>query len=87
MIQLSLASEQTAPASESEESAARLTAREIEVLQLVAKGFSFAEIGGLLDVSTHTVRTHVRRMYRKLEVGSRNAAVYEAVTQGIIRME
>ncbi len=64
-----------------------LTARETEVLQLIAKGFSFSEIGDLLGISTHTVTTHVRKIYGKLEVRSRGAAVYEAVSLGIIEMD
>ncbi|MBW2293531.1 MAG: response regulator transcription factor [Deltaproteobacteria bacterium] len=64
-----------------------LSVREIEVLGFVAKGFSFPEIAELLGVSKHTVRTHVRRMYQKLEVSSKGAAVYEAVNLGIISMD
>jgi DNA-binding NarL/FixJ family response regulator len=66
---------------------AALSERETEVLNLVAKGFSFPEIADLLGVSKHTVRTHVRRTYQKLEVNSKSAAVYEAVHLGIISME
>lgn len=64
-----------------------LSKREIEVLGLVSKGFSFPEIADLLGVSKHTIRTHVRRMYQKLEVSSKGAAVYEAVNLGIISMD
>lgn len=63
-----------------------LSEREHEVLNLVAKGFSFPEIARLLGVSPHTVTTHVRHIYGKLEVGSRGEAVFEAVQQGIIRL-
>ena len=65
----------------------QLTAREHEVLSLIAKGFSFPEIAGLLKISAHTVTTHVRHIYRKLEVGSKNAAVYEAVQLGLLRLD
>ena len=61
-----------------------LSAREFEVLNLVAKGFTFREIADLLKVSPHTIRTHVRRIYGKLEVSSKSAAVYEAVHLGLI---
>lgn len=64
-----------------------LSPRETEVLQLIAKGFSFPEIAGLLGISAHTVTTHVRRIYEKLEVGNRGSAVYEAVSLGLIRMD
>jgi DNA-binding NarL/FixJ family response regulator len=63
-----------------------LTARELEVLQYITKGFSFGEIAGLLGISAHTVTAHVRSIYRKLEVSSRGAAVYEAVNLGLIKM-
>lgn len=61
-----------------------LTAREREVLGLLVKGFTFAEIGGLLTISAHTVTTHVKHIYEKLEVRSRSEAVYEAMQLGLI---
>jgi DNA-binding NarL/FixJ family response regulator len=64
-----------------------LTAREHEVLNLVAKGFKFPEIARTLSVSAHTVTTHVRHIYEKLEVGSRGEAVFEAVQQGLIKLQ
>jgi DNA-binding NarL/FixJ family response regulator len=67
--------------------APRLTAREHEILTLIAKGFSFPEIAELLAVSPHTVTTHVRHIYEKLEVSSRASAVYEAVQLGLIRLD
>ncbi len=63
-----------------------LTARETEVLRLVAKGFTYAEIARMLDLSVHTVTTHVKNTYRKLEVRSRGEAVFEAVQRGIVEM-
>jgi len=70
-----------------ERDAPSLTAREIEVLELIAKGFGYAEIARILGISAHTVTTHVRRIYGKLEVRSRGEAVYEAVNLGLIRLE
>lgn len=64
-----------------------LTGRETEILQLIAKGFSFPEIASLLSISAHTVTSHVRHIYEKLEVNSRGEAVYEAVQQGLIKMD
>ena len=61
-----------------------LSARETEVLELIAKGFSGPEIAKLLHVSPHTVASHVRAIYRKLEVRSTGEAVYEAVSRGIL---
>jgi DNA-binding NarL/FixJ family response regulator len=63
----------------------RLTARESEILRLIAKGFSFAEIAQLLQISPHTVTTYVKKIYQKLAVHSRGEAVYEASRMGLIR--
>lgn len=54
-----------------------LTPRELEVLTLIAKGFSYQEGADMLGVSTNTVRTYVKRIYQKLAVNSRSEAVYE----------
>jgi len=51
---------------------ARITAREREVLSLVARGYSNNDVGALLDISVLTVRTHRQRLMEKL--GLRNAA-------------
>lgn len=63
-----------------------LTERENDVLLLTMKGFTFDEIAGRLGLSPHTVRTHVRHIYRKLEVSSRGEAVFEAASLGLIRL-
>jgi DNA-binding NarL/FixJ family response regulator len=63
---------------------AGLSARESEVLSLIAKGFSFGEIARVLGVSPHTVTTHVKKIYQKLAVHSRGEAVYEAGKMGLI---
>ena len=69
-----------APAAES----SPLSQRETEILQLVAKGFAFDAVGGLLGISPHTVITHVKKIYRKLAVHSRGEAVYEARQMGLL---
>jgi DNA-binding CsgD family transcriptional regulator len=51
------------------------------------KGFSYAEIARLMGVSAHTVTTHVRNTYRKLEVHSRGEAVYEALQLGLVKLD
>ncbi len=61
-----------------------LTARETEVLQLIARGFSYDEIARLLEMSVNTVRSHIRSLYRKLEVSSRGEAVFEALGLGLL---
>jgi DNA-binding NarL/FixJ family response regulator len=61
-----------------------LSERELEVLRAIVKGFTYDEIAGLLEISSATVATHVRRIYRKLSVHSRGEAAYEALQQGIV---
>lgn len=63
-----------------------LSPRETEVLQLVAKGFSSAEIAELLSIAGNTVLTHIKHIYAKLGVNSRAQAVFEAAQSGIIQM-
>ena len=64
-----------------------LSAREIEVLQLVAKGASNKEAGKALHISTATVKTHLIHIYNKLGVDDRTAAVTTALEKGIIALE
>lgn len=64
----------------------QLTPREDEVLQCIARGFKYNEVADMLDMSVHTVRSHIKHIYRKLEVGSRSEAVYEAVKLGIVTL-
>ena len=73
-----------APAPAAAETSA-LSARETQVLELVAKGFTYEEIGQKLTVSRHTVLTFVRRIYAKLEVNSKIEALNEARRQGLLR--
>jgi DNA-binding NarL/FixJ family response regulator len=61
-----------------------LSDREAQILGYVAKGFSFADICGLLNITANTVKTHINRIYRKLAVHSRAQAVYEATRLGLI---
>jgi DNA-binding NarL/FixJ family response regulator len=65
--------------------APQLSPREQEVLNLIAKGFSYAEIAGLLGLTPPTVATHTRGIYRKLDVHSRGEAVYEALQLGLVK--
>ncbi|MGE0313403.1 MAG: response regulator [Lautropia sp.] len=64
-----------------------LTLKETDVLRLLAKGFSYAEIASSLEVTVHTVSTHIKSLYRKLAVRSRGEAVFEAVQLGLIQVD
>ncbi|PJA25928.1 MAG: DNA-binding response regulator [Alphaproteobacteria bacterium CG_4_10_14_0_2_um_filter_63_37] len=66
-------------------SKAILSPREVDVLNLIARGCSRKEIGIKLGISLHTVVSHTRHIYEKLEVGSRGAAVFEGYERGIIQ--
>ncbi|MFV0451252.1 MAG: response regulator [Propioniciclava sp.] len=59
-----------------------LSARELEVLNLVARGMSNADIGDHLFVSEATVKTHLARTFAKLGVSDRTAAVTAAIVSG-----
>jgi len=62
-----------------------LSAREQEVLRLIARGFSYAEIARLKNLSVHTVQSHIKNLYGKLAVHSKNEAVFEATRLGLLR--
>ena len=64
--------------------AATLTARELEVLRLVALGRTTAEIAGALGISEHTVRNHVRHFRPKLNAATKLEAVLNALRRGIL---
>lgn len=63
-----------------------LTPRELELLELLAKGLSHNEVGKCLGISPQTVGTHVKAIYRKMSVKNRSEAVFEAVNEGLIRL-
>ena len=62
-----------------------LSGREQEVLELIARGFSYLEIAKLQSISMHTVQSHIKNLYTKLAVHSKSEAVYEATRLGLIQ--
>ncbi len=65
----------------------RLTVRELEVLGGVARGLSNAEIGAELFIAEATVKTHLLRVFTKLDVADRTRAVTVALERGLIRTD
>jgi DNA-binding NarL/FixJ family response regulator len=61
-----------------------LSPRETEILQLMSQGLAMKEIGVRLGASYHTVDTHIRRVYDKLQVHSRAEAVAKGMKQGLL---
>ena len=63
-----------------------LTQRELEVLQQIAKGLANKEIAGVLKITEHTVKDHLKHILGKLHVSDRTEAVTAALQRGIIRL-
>lgn len=86
------AGEQPLPASVAQRLAARqrradLSAREMEVLQLLIKGRSNKEIGAALFITEDTVKAHLKTLFVKLEVQDRTEAAIYAIRHGIVHLE
>jgi two-component system NarL family response regulator len=64
-----------------------LTARELEVLGMLARGLTNKEIGRVLDISGNTVRNHVNSIIEKLEVSDRTEAATTAIHRGLIEAQ
>jgi DNA-binding NarL/FixJ family response regulator len=64
-----------------------LTARELEVLRMVAKGWGNKEIAAALDITEVTVKLHVSHVLEKLNVRDRTEAATAGLQRGIISLE
>jgi DNA-binding NarL/FixJ family response regulator len=60
-----------------------LTARQAEVLRLLAKGWTNAQIADQLFLSRRTVHAHIREIFRKLDLSNRSAATRYAIEHGL----
>jgi DNA-binding NarL/FixJ family response regulator len=69
-----------------EELAEPLSDREVEVLDLLAEGFSNKLIAHRLSISEHTVKTHVASIFAKLGASSRTEAVSQAIRRGLVML-
>lgn len=65
----------------------KLTDREIEILKLVAEGYTTKEISSKLSISSLTVNTHRRNLLNKLELRNVQGLVHYAIKEGIIKIE
>jgi len=63
-----------------------LSDRELEVLNLMAKGSANKEIASILSITNSTVKTHIANIFQKLNVTDRTEAVTEALKRGIIKL-
>ena len=61
-----------------------LTARELEVFELLAKGLSNREIGEVLGITAHTAKFHVGQILAKTGTSTRAEAVHEGIRLGLI---
>jgi DNA-binding CsgD family transcriptional regulator len=73
------------PTSQLEPARERLSAREVEVLHLIALGHTSAEVAAKLHLSPRTVETHRSRINRKLRLSKRADLVRYALRQGLLR--
>ena len=64
-----------------------LTPRELEILQLTAKGLEQKQIAEILDISFATVVTHKKRLFKKLGVHNVAEAIYEAFQMGFLKVQ
>jgi DNA-binding NarL/FixJ family response regulator len=62
-----------------------LSSRETEILDLLYRGLNITQIADNLFISPHTVHTHIKNIYTKLQVNSRSQAIYEAVKNKLIK--
>lgn len=72
------------PILKSDPGATLLTRREVEVITLISKGYTNAEVAMMLAISQYTVQVHIRNIYRKLETHNRSEATSEARRLGIL---
>ncbi len=68
------------------ETHSNFTRREIELLHLLARGLSYNQCAKEMAISAHTIGDYVKTIYKKLEVSSRNEAVFEAMQIGVIKI-
>lgn len=66
-------------------SSTAITARELEVLRLISRGYTYPELAKLMGISLSTVHSHVKNIFGKLAVNSKTEAVFEARQLGLLK--
>lgn len=66
------------PQSATDSTLDRLTDRELTILNMIARGLTYAEVAQAASISVHTVGDHIKSIYRKLDVNSKSEAIHEA---------
>jgi DNA-binding NarL/FixJ family response regulator len=69
------------------QSAGQLTARELDVLKLAARGMSNKEIADILFLSVRTVKAHLTSIFTKMDCGSRTDAIIKGLREGYILLD
>jgi len=64
----------------------KLTPREKEVLEQLARGYTYREVAEACAISVHTVSFHLKQIYAKLSVNSRGEAIYKALNSGLLKV-
>jgi DNA-binding NarL/FixJ family response regulator len=62
-----------------------LSKRELEVLQLLVRGHTYADVANALGIAEGTVQTYVKRIYEKMDVSTKAEAALIAVSRGLVR--
>jgi two-component system nitrate/nitrite response regulator NarL len=62
-----------------------LSKRELEVLQLLVHGHTYADVASALGIAEGTVQTYVKRIYEKLDVSTKAEAALLAVARGLVK--
>jgi DNA-binding NarL/FixJ family response regulator len=84
LVRLKRPSEPSEPSKPAKVIVDALSPREAEILQLLARGYTYAELAEMLGIKFTTIHTHVRNIYSKLAVHSKTEAVFEARQLGLL---
>ena len=61
-----------------------MSQREVDVIKLMARGYNNRQIADILFISEHTVKVHIRNIFRKIDVADRTNAVLWAIENGLV---